>query len=371
MQTIVRTTGTGTGPLYHQRGGIGHRHQPGHKAEEKKATPTARKRNDFLTGRFLPVASDYYAECPEKGTDTNVTTREAFDYLYRSAANYAALLGVGLPFPKRRRSPHPRQDIVRLYEVMDNLLPECVNLELVQGRLTFCLYRFHKWPDYELLWLPLEFTGRLSTPVRRVVLEFIRRFARHHRMGDLTDTYYYEMAESYMESCLDDPDEYTPADRLRITRLMASYRKGNISRLFKRMRGRAFCTGLERKLETCRPESESERQLLELVREGMALMGKEVPCIMDYQYDWLSEREPDFMPALLESQITLAYSTDDEITRDMMGTFSTDMQEAYNLTPVSIMLLTPETDHIFSMDDFPERFAGWFNRFVFHATNEI
>ena len=144
MQTIVRTTGTGTGPLYHQRGGIGHRHQPGRKAEEKKATPTARKRNDFLTGRFLPVASDYYAECPEKGTDTNVTTREAFDYLYRSAANYAALLGVGLPFPKRGRSPHPRQDIVRLYEVMDNLLPECVNLELVQGRLTFCLYRFHK-----------------------------------------------------------------------------------------------------------------------------------------------------------------------------------------------------------------------------------
>ena len=55
----------------------------------------------------------------------------------------------------------------------------------------------------------------------------------------------------------------------------------------------------------------------------------------------------------------------------MMGTFSTDMQEAYNLTPVSTMLLTPETDHIFSMDDFPERFAGWFNRFVFHATNEI
>ena len=89
MQTIVRTTGTGTGPLYHQRGGIGHRHQPGRKAEEKKATPTARKRNDFLTGRFLPVASDYYAECPEKGTDTKVTTREGFDYLYRSAARPA------------------------------------------------------------------------------------------------------------------------------------------------------------------------------------------------------------------------------------------------------------------------------------------
>lgn len=35
------------------------------------------------------------------------------------------------------------------------------------------------------------------------------------------------------------------------------------------------------------------------------------------------------------------------------------------------MLLTPETDRIFSMDDFPERFAGWFNRFVHHATHKI
>lgn len=201
MQTIIRTTGTGTGPLYHQRDGIGSRHQPGCKGAKKKTASSARKRNGFLTGRLLPVTSDYYAECPEKGTDINVATREAFDYLYCSAANYAALLGVDLPFPRKKRSSHPRLDIVRLYGVMENLLPEHVNLELVDGRLTFCLYRFHKWPDYELLWLPLEFTERLGPPVRRVVLEFIRRFIRHHRMDDLKGTYYYDMTEDYMERC--------------------------------------------------------------------------------------------------------------------------------------------------------------------------
>ena len=100
MQAIIRTTGTGTGPLYHQRDGIGSRHQPGGKEAKKKAASSARKRNGFLTGRLLPVTSDYYAECPEKGTDINVATREAFDYLYCSAANYAALLGVDLPFPR-------------------------------------------------------------------------------------------------------------------------------------------------------------------------------------------------------------------------------------------------------------------------------
>lgn len=371
MQAIIRTTGTGTGPLYHQRDGIGSRHQPGCKGAKKKTASSARKRNGFLTGRLLPVTSDYYAECPEKGTDINVATREAFDYLYCSAANYAALLGVDLPFPRKKRSSHPRLDIVRLYGVMENLLPEHVNQELVDGRLTFCLYRFHKWPDYELLWLPLEFTEQLGPPVRRVVLEFIRRFIRHHRMDDLKGTYYYDMTEDYMERCTDDPDEYTPDDRRRITRLMASYDDGKIARLLKRMRGRAFCTGLEDGLESCRPQTDGERKLLELVREGMTLMGKGVPCIMDYQYDWIYEKEPDFMPAPLESQILLAYSTNDEIVRDMMSTFSVDMQESYNLTPVSTMLLTPETDRIFSMDNFPERFADWFNRFVHHATHKI
>lgn len=371
MQTVIRTAGTGAGTLYHRRGGIGNRHQPGRGGTEEKAPSPARKRNGFLTGRLLPVTADYHADSPEKGTDINLTTREGFEYLYRSAANYAALLGVDLPFPRKKRSSHPRLDIVRLYGVMENLLSEHVNLELVDDRLTFCLYRFHKWPDYELLWLPLEFTERLGPPVRRVVLEFIRRFIRHHRMDDLKGTYYYDMTEDCMERCMNDPDEYTPDDRRRITRLMASYEGGKIARLLKRMRGRAFCTGLEDGLENCRPQTDGERKLLELVREGMTLMGKGVPCIMDYQYDWIYEKEPDLMPAPLESQILLAYSTYDEIVRDMMSTFSADMEESYNLTPVSTMLLTPETDRIFSMDDFPERFAGWFNRFVYHATHKI
>ena len=75
------------------------------------------------------------------------------------------------------------------------------------------------------------------------------------------------------------------------------------------------------------------------------------------------------MPALLETQIALVYSLDDEITEDMENTFSMDMQESYNLTPVTTFFLTPETDRLFEMDDFPERFADWHNRFVFHVTH--
>ena len=83
-------------------------------------------------------------------TCINLTTPESFDYLYRSAVNYARLLDVRLPFPKKSRSRCPRLDIARLFEVMDNLVPESVNLEVVEGRLAFCLYRHHDWPDHTL-----------------------------------------------------------------------------------------------------------------------------------------------------------------------------------------------------------------------------
>lgn len=47
-------------------------------------------------------------------TCINLTTPESFDYLYRSAVNYARLLDVRLPFPKKSRSRCPRLDIARL-----------------------------------------------------------------------------------------------------------------------------------------------------------------------------------------------------------------------------------------------------------------
>lgn len=372
MQTVIGTANAGFGPLYHRRDGIRHRHQPGDKTKKKAVSSTARKRNDFLTGRFLPVSSDFYLEETEVGTRINLTTRENFDYLYRSAVNYAGLLGLSLLFPQKKRSAYPRTDITRLYEIMENLLPQNVNLEFVNGRLMFCLYHFHKWPDYELLWLPLDFTERLDHPLRRIVMEFIRRFARHHRIGDITDTYYYQIAEDYLPSRLDeDSDELTLKEKKRFRRLLESYNEGKIARLFKRMYGKPFCTDLEKRLDEYIPKKKSEKKLMELLKEGMALMGKDVPCIMDYQYDWASEKEPDFMPAPLDTQIALAYSLDDEITEDMENSFSADMQESYNLTPVTTLFLTPETGRIFKMDDFPERFADWFDRFVCHITHEL
>lgn len=372
MQTVIGTGNTGFGPLHYQRGGIIHRHQPRDSTKKKTASSNTFKRNDFLTGRFLPVSSDFYMEDPKTETSINLSTRKNFDYLYRSAVNYVNLLGLNLPYPKKKRSSYPRIDIIRLYEVMENLLPENVNLEFRDGRLTFCLYHFHKWPDYELLWLPLNFTEKLNHQLKRITLEFIRRFARHHGIGDITDTYYYDMSGDYLLLNLDeDSQEFSPKEKKRIKNLINSYDKGKIARLFKRMYGKSFCTDMEKQLYAYKPKKKSEEKFVELLKEGMTLMGKEVPGIMDYQYDWINEKEPDFLPATLDAQITLVYSLNDEVSEEIRSVFNADMQESYNFTPVTTLFLTPETDRIFKADDFPEQFADWFSRFVYHITHEL
>ena len=73
--------------------------------------------------------------------------------------------------------------------------------------------------------------------------------------------------------------------RRRTLRLLGSYNNGRISRLFRRLGGRALCRDLEEALESCLPEGEAERTLLGIIKDGLTLIGKGKPCIMDYEYD--------------------------------------------------------------------------------------
>ena len=371
MQAVAGLRNGAAGAPHNRGRRVGNGHKPGNKAAEAKVAAAARKRNGFLMGRLLPVASGLRVETD--GVKTDIATTANLDYLYRSAANYARLLGVKLKFNCKKYARHPKLGMAELYRAFDAIVSENVNFEIDGGRPTFCLYSFSKWPDYEVLWLPLDFIANLSKEVRRVTLEFIRRFARHHGMRNITGSYHYSMAEDCLSYSYDDePDDgRNEAERRRTLRLLGSYNNGRISRLFRRLGGRAFCRNLEEALEFCRPASEAERTLLGIINDGLALIGKGKPCIMDYEYDWAKEDEPDITPAGLESQILLAYSLDDAVAEEVMQAFSADVREGYNLTPVTRLLITPETDKVFTEDDFPERFAKWFYRFVGHANENF
>ena len=54
---------------------------------------------------------------------------------------------------------------------------------------------------------------------------------------------------------------------------------------------KAFCRNLEEHIRNCNPSNANERRLLELINEGMSLISNDSPHIMNYDYDFASERK--------------------------------------------------------------------------------
>ena len=365
MQTTIRLPYQHVGTACHSRSQTDDRHQPGNGQEGKKKVPAARKRNGFLTGRILPVIPETFMP-PFGEASIDLSTGEDFDYLYRSAVRYAGLSGSELPYQKPRRCKHYRPEIARLYRALDSILADQVNLEFRKGKLSFCVYRYLEWPYDTLFWIPVDFTERLPRQLKRIVLEFIRRFVFHHRIPKMTDSQYYEMTEDFAlnDPCLDKKEQEE------LKRLETSYKKGGKAyRALARMYGKPFCSRLKEKLEVYKTDNEDEKELLGLIREGLELTGEGVPCIMDYEYDWAMEESPDFFPVTMRDQIALAYSINDRVAKETVCYINSTLQESYALSPVSTLFLTPETKTVLQGDNYPERFAGWFCRFTYHITH--
>lgn len=370
MRTTVRIPNPCIGTSDYQRG-----RTDGHRAwckpQEEKKVSAQRKHTHFLTRKIQPLTPDY---CIQEEGDTcrkvNLTTRENFNYLYKSALRYTQLMGIRLPF-RKKKGGNPRIDIINLYKAMDNLLPEHINLELQGGRLHFCLYRFHDWPEYTLFWIPLDFTRKLPRSLKRTTLEFIRQFVRYHGLQDITETCYYDMAVDYLDDYLHYDEEAGRQDVRRYARLAKSYREGTRHRMLERMKGRRFCTDLAGNLQKYRNRDKNEQKLLELIREGMSLITPGSPHLMQYYYDWAYEESPDFLPIGLDTQVMLAYSGNDALCKEMESYFNSEQRESYVITPATCLYLTPETDKLFSMDDYPEKMSEWMTRFLEHVSNNF
>ena len=338
-------------------------HPKGNLGTEKKDTPATGKHNAFLTGRITPLAPDYWHQDMDNDSPVNLTTPENFDYLYRSASRYAELMGIKLPF-RYRKGGCPRLNITELYRVMEECVPECINLEKKSGRLHFCLFRHHDWPEPALFWIPVDFTERLPVPLKDIVREFIRQFVRHHGLYDVTETFYYDFAIEELEDWGNRDSDASPKEIRANRRLADSYQSGKRMKALRRMSGKPFCKSLEEAVRNYRTKKEKELKLLELIEDGMALITPESPVLTGYQYDWAYEEECDFPPVGMESQVMLVYSTGDTLTECVKEYMNSDYREVYALTPVTYKLLTPETDCLFQMDDYPERLSRWLVRFT-------
>lgn len=212
--------------------------------DKKEDTAATGKRHDFLTDKIPPLAPDFWHKDGYDGSPVNLTTPENFDYLYQSASNYTGLMGIKLPF-RYRKGGSPRLKITELYKVMEESVPECVNLEEKEGRLHFCLFRHHDWPEPALFWIPIDFTERLPIPLRNIVREFIRQFVRHHGVSNVTEAFCYDFAIEELEDWENRDSDASPKEIRANKRLADSYQSGKRAKALKRMSGKPFCNSLE------------------------------------------------------------------------------------------------------------------------------
>lgn len=105
------------------------------------------------------------------------------------------------------------------------------------------------------------------------------------------------------------------------------------------------------------------------MKEGLEFLTPE-HGIMEYGYDPFYEEEPDFLPMYLSKQIRVIYDCTDMITEYLTDYYNSYSQETYDIIPVTTCDLSPETEELFRMDDYPERFFNGRKIHQHHSINQ-
>ena len=294
MCTIGRISGGTARETYH----CGNRKE-GALRHGKKETDcgTQRCRNSFLNATFLPISPSELFTDGTDGKPHNLITQENYEYLRDSFFRYALLMKKEAVHTPGRT---PGESIARLHEEMCNLVGNDMNVNIEQDeeRLLFRLWKCHEWGELTLYYFPTKFMERLGPELRRISVTFIHNLMQANGIN----TYYKNLPKAI--------DRYKPKDGY-------------------------------------------EQSLLSVMKEGLEFLTPE-HGIMEYGYDPFYEEEPDFLPMYLSKQIRVIYDCTDMITEYLTDYYNSYSQETYDIIPVTTCDLSPETEELFRMDDYPE-----------------
>ena len=320
-----------------------------------------RGRNSFLSTALTPLAQkiltvDCYDDC--ECDKINVITRENYEFLRDSYFKYALLL--------QKEAVHTPgksigEGIARLYDEMDTLIGDnlYVNIEQEDGRLFFRLWKCHKWGSFTLYYFPVKFLETLNPVLRRIAITFLHNLMEANGIG----IFWEDDEADFMFEMLSEDDGSDPEDWKDRMKLLASYQYGKIGRLLKRVESKSYYKNLPKALESYTPRNGFEQPLVDMMKRGLPFLTPE-RGIMQYGYDAFYSEEPDFHPMYLHQQISIIYDTGDIVTEYLVDYYNSCSRETYDIIPVTTCDLSPDTEELFRMDDYPERFFRWADEFI-------
>ena len=325
--------------------------------QEKKDYGAKQCRNSFLKTVFYPIAPKIVTrQWNEK--EYNYITKKNYSYLLKSAIRYASLLGVPL---KHNPGKSIGEGISNIYDELNNIIGDIdLNIEHCEEKLNFVLWKYHQWGSYTFYWMPVKFTESLNPKLRKIAQSFIHQFMHSNGMST---TYESSDMEWIMEYANEEICEYDPCDRKKNEKLLSSYESGKIFSLMWRINNKSCCKNLPLALKRYVPNNHFERRLVEVFTEGLQFIGKDKPSIMSYGYDPLADEERDYYPVDMERMIRVVYDLNDFVTEWLMESTNNELRESYDISPATIYTISPKTDKPFSMDQYPENFFKWFDKF--------
>lgn len=359
MQAIKSGSEFGVSPTDNNANGNGCRSRS---KTDKKNNGSRRNHYSFLNIKFSPVCN-YSINCE----GSNLLTNENYEFLYNSYAQYAKLLGKEVAY-KPKRTDRPGTKIAELYHEFAKILNREVglNIEYYSNRLVFMLWKAHGWENYNLYWFPVKFLEYLNPKLRRITITFLHDFISSNNISTLNN---YEDSENTL--CWLQDSQYDAENNKEqeqeIKDLIERYDAGgNAYMLMDEIEKNSYYKNLPSALHRYKPQNEFEKGLVALLQKGLMLIGKNKPAINDYSYDPYLNENDDYLPVQLSQQIMLIYDNEDIFTEALIESLNINLSETYDLPPITEMLLSPQTDKLFSMDDYPEKFLMWSDNFISH-----
>lgn len=329
--------------------------------QERTDCGSKRGRNPFLSTALAPVAQKSLIVETYDGllcNDTNVIMRENYGFLRDSFFRYATLL--------RKEAAHTPgssigESIARLYDDMDALVGDDLNVNIEQegGRLFFRLWKSHKWGSCTLYYFPVKFVEPLNPVLRRIAITFIHELMKANGICTIRD----EDDTEFMFELLSEDGGDDPQDLKERMKLLDSYQNGRINRLLKSVESKSYYKDLAKALGSYTPQNGFERQPTDVMGRGLPFLAPE-RGIMEYGYDAFYSENPDFHPMYLQQQIRIVYDIDDVVSEYLVDYYNSYSRETYDIIPVTVRDLSPDTEELFRMDDYPERFFRWADEFI-------
>lgn len=329
--------------------------------QERKDCGAKRCRNSFLSTALTPIAPErvcveIYENC--NSGEVNVITQENYEFLRDSYFNYALLLQMDA---EHTPGNSIGKSIAGLYDEMYALVGDSlnVNIEHEGGRLFFRLWKHHQWGELTLYYFPLKFLESLNPVLRKIAVTFIHRLMKANGIS----TFLEDEESDFMFEMLSEDDGTDSRERKKQLKLLESYRSGKINRLLKRVETKSYYRNLPKAIGSYVPQNGFERQLVGVMKRGLPFLAPE-RGIMQYGYDAFYTENPDFHPMYLEQQIRIVYDINDVVAEYLVDYYNCYSRETYDIVPITVLDLSPDTEEVFLMDDYPERFFKWAEEFI-------